>query len=248
MAVSVATIIRHVLVDGLAVVGAGEPVKPADAIVVLDAINGVLDDWSADVQTSVAGVVTPFTTQAIQPHTIGPTGTWVLPVRPVKVDGLAVALSSGVFTIIDVSDDPRWWLARQATGGAGAYYAAEVPDGALSFASGAPTAGLDVLLLTRWVLGSVLHTASLVLPPGYQSALELTVMEACVDAFHATLTANQIRRAGLARARIFANNLRIPSLSAAGLGLPGMTGGRWDARTGTWSGGTTGGFGSGWVE
>jgi hypothetical protein len=237
MPVPVLTLISHVLVTGLSVYGPGEPIAPEDAITVLDGINDVLDDWSAEAQSSVAGVLTPFVTQAIQPHTIGPTGTWVLPVRPVKIDGLALALSPGISTPITVHDDPAWWLAQQASGAGSltdAYYAADVPNGSLYFST-APAAGVAALLLTRWGLGAVGLTASLVLPPGYKTALQLTVMEAVADAFHATLTATQITRAGKARARIFGNNLRVPSLSAAGLGLPGMGGGTWNYRTGTWS-------------
>lgn len=240
MAVSLQTIVRHVLTDALAVYAPGEPIPPADALTVLEAVNGVLDDWSAERQSSVAGVLSAFTTTpALQPHTIGPTGTWVLPVRPVKIDGLALALTAGFYTPIPVSDDPAWWLAQQANGlvagvTSGAYYAPSVPNGALSFLS-IPSAAYDVLLLTRWVMGAAASlTASLILPPGYQSALELTTAEAVVDAFHATLTEKQIQRAGKARARIFGNNLVIPTLSAAGLGLPGMGGRRFDARTGTW--------------
>jgi hypothetical protein len=239
MAVPVLTIIRHVLTTHLAVVAPREDIRPEDAVTVLDALNTVLDDWSADVQSSVAGVLTPFTTTpALAPHTIGPTGTWVLPTRPVKIDGLAVAFSAGIYTAVTIHDDPAWWLAQPTSGASGsltdAYYAPDVPNGSLYFAS-TPTAALDVLLLTRWTLGAVVSTASLVLPPGYQSALELTVAEAVADAFHATFTEKQVTRAGKARARIFGNNLRVPSLSAAGLGLPGTgRGGTFDYRTRTW--------------
>lgn len=239
MSVPVQTIIGHVLVNGLAVYAPGEPITPEDAVTVLDAINGVLDDWSAEAQSSVAGVITPFvTTPALQPHTIGPSGTWVLPVRPVKIDGAAIALSTGIYTPLTVHDDPQWWINQLSAGVLGSltdvYYAPDVPDGSLYFAQ-IPSSAYNVRILTRWTLGAVLQTASLVLPPGYQSALELTVAEAVADAFHATLTDNQIARARKARARIYGNNLRVPSLSTAGLGLPGMRPRRWDYRTGTWN-------------
>lgn len=235
MSVPVLTIIGHVLVNGLAVYASGEAIKPADANTVLDAINAVLDDWSATPQASVTGVISTFTTTpSLQPHTIGPSGTWVLPVRPVAIDGAAIALSTGVYTPLRVHTDPQWQIGRAllTTGSlTDAYYAPDVPNGSLSFAN-VPTSALSVRLLTRWVLGAVTETASLVLPPGYQSALEYTVMERVVDAFHATLTANQIRLAGQARARMFGNNLRVPSLSAAGLGLPSLGTGWWDYTTG----------------
>jgi hypothetical protein len=148
-----------------------------------------------------------------------------------------LAFSAGSYTPITVHDDPQWWMAQQATPGSGgltsAYYSPDLPNGSLYFAT-TPGGAYAALLLTRWMFGAVLQTASLVLAPGYKTALQLTVMEAVADAFHATLTDKQIQRAGKARARIFGNNLRVPILSAAGLGLPGTSGARWDYRTGTW--------------
>jgi hypothetical protein len=236
MSVPIATLISHVLVNGLAVYSSREVIRPEDALVVFDALTLVLDDWSADVQTSVAGVFTPFvTTPSLQPHTIGPTGTWVLPARPVKIDGAALSLGSGVWAPIAVHHDPQWWLAQSLATNAtttSLYYSADVPNGSIYF-SGVPTGPLTVEILTRWSVGAAIQTSSLVLPPGYQSALEFTVMERVCDGFHVVLTANQIKLAGLARARIFGNNLRVPSLTTAGLGLPGQRGGQWDYRTGT---------------
>ena len=239
MSVAVQTIIGHVLVNGLAVYAPGESIKAVDAVTVLEAINTVLDDWSAEAKTSVAGVITTFTTTpALQPHTIGPTGTWVLPMRPVHVDGASIAFTTGLYSTLWVHDDPLWWMAQSTAGVTGslteAYYSPDLPNGSFYFAQ-IPGGAYSVRILTRYTLGSVIQTASLVLAPGYQSALELTVMEAMADAFHATLTPNQITRAGKARARAFGNNLRVPSLSALGLGLPGMRPRRWDYRTGTWN-------------
>ncbi len=238
MSVPVQTIVEHVLVNGLTVYGPGESIAPDDAQTVVEAVNTVLDDWSAESSSSVAGVISTFTTTpALQPHTIGPSGTWTLPVRPVAIDGAAIALSAGFYSTLWIHDDPQWWMNQSTAGVIGsltdAYYAADVPDGSLYFAM-IPSSALSVRILTRWTLSAVTLTASLVLPPGYQSALELTVMEAVADAFHTTLTPNQVLRAGKARARMQSNNLRVPSLSARGVGLPGMRPRRWDYRLGVW--------------
>lgn len=240
MAVSVATVIKHVLVNGLAVYAAAEPIKPADAVLVLEAINSVLDDWAAETQASYAEVFTLVVTTGANPEVIGPAGpgAWLLPARPVTIDGVSLVLAGGIYQRLFVTNDPRWWEAQQPIaggGGGGCYYAADEPNGHLYF-NQIPVAGTTVRLMTRTTIGPVQQTDSLTLPPGYQSALELTVMEAVCDGFHVTLTPNQINRAGKARARIWTNNLRIPSLSAAGLGLPSTAGGWWDYRTGTWRG------------
>lgn len=234
MAVPVATLIRHVLVNGLAVYAPSEAIKPADAITVLDAINGVLDDWRVDTLASYAEVFSFLVTTGVNPETLGPTGTFVMPARPVAIEDVAVAFSAGLYQSIGVTRDPQWWAAQLTTAGlpSGAFYSPDEPNGSL-YLNGTLAAGTGLRLMTRTTLGPVAQTDVMNLPPGYQSALELTAMEACVDAFHATLTANQITRAGKARARIFGNNVRVPSLSTRGLGLPGSRGGRWDYRTGT---------------
>lgn len=230
------TIIRNAL-KGIGALGSGETIKPQDAADVCDAMNLILDDWGADAQASIAEVFTNFaTTPSLNPHTIGPTGTWVLPVRPVKIDGLAWQVATGIYQPITVHDDPGWWLTQTVLNPGlltQAFYNPTVPNGELYF-TGLPSSATTVRVMTRTALAAVAQTASINLAPGYQSALELTLMEAIVDLFHLTLTPLQISRAGKARARIFANNLRVRSLSTAGLGLPGSCGGWWDYRTGSW--------------
>lgn len=235
--VPVLTIVTHAL-KGIGAYGPGEPIKPADAADVLDAVNLILDDWGADAQASWAEVFTNFaTTPSLNPHTIGPTGTWVLPVRPVTIDGLAWQVATGIYAPITVHDDPGWWLTQTVLNPGlltQAFYSPDLPNGSLYF-TGLPSSATTVRVMTRTALAAVALTASINLAPGYQSALELTTMEAIVDDFHLTLTEKQIQRAGKARSRIFANNLRVPSLSTAGLGLPGTCGGGWwDYRIGGW--------------
>jgi len=230
------TIIRNAM-KGIGALGSGETMKASDAADVCDAMNLILDDWGADPQASVAEVFSTFvTTPSLNPHTIGPTGTWVLPVRPAHIDGLAWQVGVGMFSPITVHDDPGWWLGQSVLNPGlltQAFYNPSVPNGELYF-TGLPASATTVRVMTRTALAAVLQTASINLAPGYQSALELTLMEAIVDLFHLTLTANQVARAGKARARIFANNLVVPSLSTVGLGLPGTRGSWWDYRTGSW--------------
>lgn len=223
MAVAVNTVIGHVLVNGLAVYSPGESIKAADAITVLDAINGVLDDWAAETAASFAETFIVFPFSGVNPQSIGPTGALVMPARPVAIDGVSVNDGSGRYRRIYTTNDPAWWNAQQLPNISvmgGAYYSADEPNGLLYF-SAPPSAGTLLRLMMPTTLGPVLETDVLTLPQGYQSALELTVMEAVADAFHATLTPNQIRRAGIARGRIFSKNLRVPTLSTRRLGLPG---------------------------
>jgi hypothetical protein len=235
--VPVLTIMRQAL-TGISVLGAGEPIKADDGVYVLAQLNRILDDWNAEAQASVAGVITEFTTTpALNPHTIGPTGVWVLAVRPPRIDGLAYEASSGVWVPIRVHDDAAWYLTQSVSDPGSltdAYYAPSLPNGALYF-TGLPASATDVRVLTDTITSAVLSTQSLTLAPGYPSALELTLMEAIADAFHATLTPRQIQRAGAARARIFRNNTRTRALTATGQGVPSVSRGTYDYLTGSWA-------------
>jgi hypothetical protein len=221
---------------GLNVYGSGEPIKPADATLALFWLNVTLNAWNLDPQTSYAATFTTVVTTGANPETLGPSGTVVLAARPVALDGVAVDRGVGYVPIFS-TNDPAWWerqLPLTAGLASGAYYAASVPNGALYFLD-PPAAGTLVRLRLRTRLSAVRLTDALMLPEGYELALTLTLMEAIAEPFHATVSASLARRAGLARGGIFAKNLRVPSLSAAGLGLPGTDDGcYYDYRTGGW--------------
>jgi hypothetical protein len=221
---------------GLNVVASGEPIRPADAQLGLYWLNTILDDWNAEIQASYAAPFTVFASTGANPETIGPSGTWVLPARPPAIDGVAPDVGSAVYRPIYVTDDPRWWAGQSAVLAGlpqGAYYEASEPNGSLFFNT-LPSTGTNIRLQLRTTFGRVLLPDVLVLPPGYESALTLTLMEAIAEPLHATVSASLSSRAGKARGRIFANNLRVPSLTTRGTGLPGTTSGWYDIRTGTY--------------
>jgi hypothetical protein len=234
MPTPVATIIGTALA-GHNVYLPGEPVPPAAAETCRVLLNQIIDAWNADAGASVAEVFTPFvTTPGLQPHTIGPSGVWVLPVRPVAIDGAALGLSGG-WTTITVHTDPDWWNGRSPINGgpiSDCYYSADLPNGNLYF-DGIPLSATPIRVMTRTVLGPVLLTQTIALAPGGELALTLTLQEAIAEPFHATISPALEKRAGQARGKYFKNNLRIPTLTAAGQGAPGLRGWRWDYRTGS---------------
>jgi len=232
---TVLDLVTHAL-TGLNITAAGEPIKVADAALALFWLNTILDDWSLDPQASYVSPFAVFVATGVNPQTIGPSGDWVLPARPPAIVGLAVDDGGTTYREIGVTDDPRWWAAQSssATGfPQGAYYEATEPNGSLYFNSLA-AAATNVRVQLRTAFARVALTDPFTLPQGYESALTLTLMEAIAEPFHATVSASLARRAGQARGLIFTKNLRVPTLSAAGQGLPGLDAGAWDARTGAW--------------
>jgi hypothetical protein len=117
----------------------------------------------------------------------GPSGDWVLPARPPSIQGVAYDVGGGIYQKIYTTDDPNWWAAQQSilTGPpAGAYYEAAEPNGKLYF-NNIPAAATNIRLQLRTYFGRVALTDVLVLPPGYESALTLTLMEAIAEPLHA---------------------------------------------------------------
>lgn len=219
---------------GLNVYASGEPIKVADSTLALFWLNLLFDDWNLDPQASYAEPFTVFASTGVNPQTIGPSGTWVLPARPPSIQGVAYDLGGGIYQEIFTTDDPDWWAAQQSilTGPpAGAYYEAAEPNGKL-FLNNIPAAATNVRLQLRTTFGRVALTDVLVLPPGYESALTLTLMESIAEPFHKDVSPSLAMRAGKARSLIFSKNLRVSGLSTRGLGLPGSNPGIWDYRSG----------------
>jgi hypothetical protein len=233
VAVSVLQIVTNALA-GLSVLLPGEPLKDADAEYCRGQLNTILDNWSAERQAAYTATFTTFTTTpGLQPHTIGPTGTWVTATRPIAIDGLARSIGTGLWTPIPVTSDPAWWQAQTSVVSGTptrAFYTPDEPNGSLYFTPSVDGA-LAMRAQLRMVIGAVLLTDMLTLPNGYEGALTLTLQEAVADAFHAVLTPSQIQRAGQARGRAFGNNLHVPVLVVRG--LPGQgTGRHYDYRSG----------------
>src|SRR5947207_752254 len=238
MSVGVLTLVTHAL-TGLNVYAPDEALSAADGETTRAALQTILDDWTAERAAIVAELFTTWPlTPGLSPHTIGPTGTFVVASRPVSIDGAALVLSAGVYEPIFVTSDPAWWAmwSSPTVGGipTSCYYEPSVPNGAIYFA-GTPTAAGSVRLMTRTTFPTAIAlTDSLDLAPGYQSALELTLMETIAETpFGRAVSADLAKRAGQARARSFRNNTVVPTLTTAQPGMPGARGGRWNYLTGT---------------
>lgn len=239
MTVDVLQIVKDVLY-GWNIYMPGEAIKSADSDYVLGQINATLDDWNAQRSAVWSQVFTPrVTVPGLQPHLLGPTGTvgWIVPQRPVSVDGARWVIGVGLYAPIFVSMDPNWWAQRSTWTGAapsGLYYSADEPNGKVYFV-GQPTGSVTIELQTRTLIAGVALIDTIDLPQGYRSALTLTVMEAIAEAFGKEVSAKLEKAAGKSRARIFSNNLVVPSLTTRQAGMPSDNmPRRWDYRTGTW--------------
>ncbi len=218
----------------LRVARAGDVLAPAIADLGLTLVNEILDLWNADDRAVYTELFADYTlTPNLSPHTIGPTGTFVVASRPKSV--IAASLNIGgnpaSFLPITVRDDP-WYAALTVPGLTAAiptdvYYEQDWPNGKLFFWP-VPTTAYGVRLWSQTVLSAVTLATTFALPPGYQAALRLTLAEWLGPAMGQAVSASTARRANEARALVFGDNDDVPRIATADAGI----GGRQSARGG----------------
>ena len=211
----------------LGLLGSGETLTASDADALLGTLNRVLDSWNAERAAVYREVIATFTLQpSLQPHTVGPTGVFVVSQRPVSLAAVTLILSDTTRIPIDVHQGPdgaAWWADIRVQGITSSvptdvYYDAAWPNGSLYFWP-VPAAAYNVELLSRIILADLALDDTFSLPPGYLDALTLTVAEQASTDFGVNLSPAIPMRASRARARIWANNTPTPYIATADTGL-----------------------------
>lgn|SRR3990167_139826 len=202
---------------------AGESLEPENMALGLYLFNRRLDSWNAHQRAVYAETFGDHTlTPALSPHTIGPTGTFVVAVRPTRI--LAASLDTGTdaFSPINVRDAA--WYAQQSSPAISTsvptdvYYQPAWPNGSLYF-YGVPSTAYTVRLWRDTILASVVQGDTFAMPPGYQETLELTLAEDLADSLGQSVSARLAQRARDARAITFGNNDQEPRICTMDAGL-----------------------------
>lgn len=211
------------IVDGAAreigLLGQGFRLGSNESGILLDLFARIVDDWNAEREAIFATDFLTFTfTPSLSPHTIGPTGTWAVDNRPVSIEGATVVLSSGANQVnapqIRIHDNstgiPAWYQSLSTPNLTTSYptelyYDAVWPNGKLYFWP-VPATAYQCQLQVRQVLATYALNTIFSMPPGYRSALTLTLAEQAVDLFARPMPQTLPARALASRARIFANN------------------------------------------
>jgi hypothetical protein len=214
----------------LDVVGASDTADQADVVYVLARVNRILSLWTAKWGPAVGSTITSYVcTPALQPHLIGPTGTFVVSQRPVSIEAVNVVSGTARTPLTKLTTDE--WMALSDPTWTGDIpeafnYRATSPNGSL-FLYPVVSAAATVEILTRGILGPLTLTGTVYLAPGYEEALVLTVSEGCAKHFHATPPDRL--EASKARAIIEAANSTTPRLRTD---APGVNRGRANILTG----------------
>ena len=205
---------------------ASDAVSADDMTFVLELLNSLLDSWNAKRETVYADIFNSYTfTPALSPHTIGPTGTFVVTQRPVSIDSCSLVFTSTNHPEVPITvRDADWYAGLSVPTLSSAvptdvYYEPAWPNGKLFFYP-IPSTAYGVSLQTRIVLAQLLSTTTFTLPPGYQEAITLTLMEMLSEPYEKPASARLTTSASQARAVVFANNRTIPSLTTQDSGMP----------------------------
>lgn len=214
----------------LDVVGAADTPEASDLVYVLARVNRILGLWAAKWGPAFYSSITSYTlTPALSPHTIGPTGTWVVAQRPMTIDGVNL-VSGSTRTPLDPLTADQWMGLPDPTYSdaypQGYYYSPTMPNGSL-FLYPVPSSASTIDILTRGLLPQMTLTGTAYLAPGYEEAVILTAAERCAKHFHAT-PPNALE-ASKARGIIEAANSTTPKLRTD---APGVSRGRSNIFTG----------------
>jgi hypothetical protein len=232
---------RNICSDALIEIGAlaaGETAAPEDADLALGKLNRLLDNWNADrgaiyAEQSVSYVLTP----SLNPHTIGPTGTFVVTQRPEAIDGATLIIDDDVRIPVRLRN-ADWYRALsiqtiESLIPTDLYFEATWPNGSI-YLWPIPSSAYHLELMTRRVLASLALSDTFTLPPGYQDAITLTLAESLVSPFGAAskVSPTLVNDAAKARARVWAANDRPRPLRTRDAGIPGDRRGTFNYLTG----------------
>ena len=202
---------------------AGDTLEPENMALGVYLINRLLNQWNGNPRAAFSEAFNDYTlTPALSPHTIGPSGTFSVTIRPERVFNAQLNLGSSVFTSINVRDAA--WYAQQSTPAisesvpSDVYYKPDWPNGRLYF-YGVPSTAYVVRLWTETLIATVVQADTFSMPPGYQTAVELTLAEELAPNFGQTVGADLARRAREARGLIFGTNDQEPRIVTADAGL-----------------------------
>lgn len=198
-------------------------------------LNRELDAWAALKRYVYANTFTAYTlTPNLAPHTIGPTGTFVVAQRPVRIPGAALILNNvtpNVDSPILNIRDAAWWNNQRVKSLPSAvptdlYYEPDWPNGALNFWP-VPNFAFGVRLQLWTLIAQFVNlTDAFSFPPLYKKALVLTLAQLLCRPFGRSEQADLVRDAAKARADLQTNNMASPRIASADYGTSGSGGAR----------------------
>jgi hypothetical protein len=214
----------------------GDVVRAEDQALCLGFLNEILERLAVTPNALYAqtGVTQPLT-PGLSPHTIGPTGTIVVPRRPARLRTVAIVVTPTTRTIIPIRSAAWADAQTQSLSGsipAGVWYNRDWPDGALWFW---PTPSLPSMVQIGMDLEvtAVALSDAIDLPPGYSELLRLWTAKKAAPSFAREFSAASQAALTECLGEVFGTNIdRVYDLDTRDGGVPRRRGGTYDYQTG----------------
>lgn len=195
----------------------------------------LLDLWNADQRAPYAVGFPIFTpTPNLQPHTLGPTGTWTLAQAPIEIKAANLIINTsagGVPVRMPIRiRDAAWWADQRVRGITSAfaldlYYSrggpseAQWPNGSV-YLWPVITSTYQIELQLDGLFPSLLLTSAFYMPYGYRDAITLALAVSCCPGFGQTASKDLKDAAMEAKALVFGRNNLSPNLVTQDAGMP----------------------------
>jgi hypothetical protein len=215
----------------------GDVVRAEDLALGVLFLNEVLERLPVTPNALYArAVITSPLTPGLAPHTIGPTGTFVVPRRPVRLRSATLEIPPA--TSLDLPIESAAWFTGQALPSLttsipqGLYYNPTWPNGEVHLWP-VPSMPYGLTLDTDTEITAVLDTDTIDLPQGYSELLRLWVAKKAAPSFAREFSKASKDALQECLADVFGSNIaRVNDLDTRDSGMPGGGGGSYDYRTG----------------
>jgi hypothetical protein len=205
----------------------GQVVSAADMQFCITKLNRIIDSWNAKRRLIYSKDFTNYTLIPNHaPHTIGPTGDFIVSSRPIQILNASIILQGTNPAVLSplVLRDDDWWaknLVQTLTSGlpTDLYYNTSFSNGQLNLWP-ISTVAHGLQLETLFILVQVTQGQTVNLPPGYNDALTLTLAENISEPFGKVLTPSLKSLAQESRATIVIPNLSSPRIATWDSGVP----------------------------
>jgi hypothetical protein len=236
MLTPVPTLIYGALAE-IRVARGGDVVRADDQALCLTFLNEILERLSVTPHALYAQMGPSFPlTPGLRPHTIGPTGTWIVPRRPVRIRRAVVQVPPATNHPLPLQSTA--WLVGQAspllTGPIpqGLTYTPTWPNGQV-WLWPTPSMPYDVGLELDVEIAAVTDTDTIDLPPGYSELLRLWTAKKAAPAFAREFSVASQQALTECLGEMFGTNIpRVNDADTRDGGVPGGHGGVYDYRTG----------------
>ena len=204
----------------------GEVPSAADMQFGISKLNRIIDSWNAKRRMVYSKDFTTYTlTPNLQPHTIGPTGTFVVTSRPIRILNANIVLT-GTPPVNSplMLRDADWWANNRVQALTSSlptdlYYNPAFANGQL-WLWPIPTVAYGIQLETLFILTQVTQFLTVSVPPGYRDALTYLLAVALSPAFGKSISGELATLTREALATIVVPNLSSPRISTWDSGMP----------------------------